>query len=123
MMAKNPSTSLTPKGRAKLPSEGPNSPGQRERMIREAAYFRYLQRGAVLGHDLDDWLVAEAELFSGESEQQPPEEDETTELDVQGSGVHSFWEDDALKRIIRQHPRKGIPQVEGVEAQEAPLKE
>jgi len=92
-------------------------------MIREAAYVRYVQRGFVLGHDLDDWLAAEAELFGEEAGQQPPEQVETTELDMQGGGVHSAWEDDALKRIIKQHPQKGIPQIEGIEAQEAPSKE
>lgn len=115
--------SVTPKGRANAPSEGQYSHEQRERMIREAAYFRYLQRGSALGHDLDDWLAAEAELFRGKAEQQKPEQVETTELDIQGSGVHSAWEDDALKRIIKQHPRKGIPQVESIEPNEAPPKE
>ena len=123
MMANKTSASLTPKGRANLPLAGEFSPEQRERMIRDAAYFRYVQRGSVHGHDLDDWLAAEAAFFAKEAEQQPPEYVERTELDVQESGVHSAWEDDALKRIIRQHPRKGIPQVEGIEAQEAPLKE
>lgn len=31
--------------------------------IREAAYFRYLARGAEVGHELEDWLQAEAELL------------------------------------------------------------
>ncbi|GBL46906.1 hypothetical protein SFMTTN_2733 [Sulfuriferula multivorans] len=92
-------------------------------MIREAAYFRYLQRGAVLGHDLDDWLTAEDAIFRGEAEQQPPGQNLTEELEAQESGAHSAWRDDALKRTIKQHPRKGIPQIEGIEPQEAPLKE
>jgi hypothetical protein len=46
-----------------------------------------------------------------------------TELNMQESGVHGAWTDDALKRIIRQHPQKGIPQVESIEPQEAPPKE
>jgi hypothetical protein len=31
--------------------------------IREAAYYRYLARGAEVGHDLEDWLQAESELL------------------------------------------------------------
>ncbi len=122
-MAKKTSARVTPRGRSNVPSEGDISPGQRERMIREGAYFRYVQRGPVPGHDLDDWLAAEAELFGGKAEPQPPELVETTAFGMQESGVHGFREDDALKRIIKQHPRKGIPQVESMEPQEAPPKE
>lgn len=31
--------------------------------IREAAYYRYLARGAEVGHELEDWLQAEAQLL------------------------------------------------------------
>ena len=31
--------------------------------IREAAYYRYLMRGAEVGHEMEDWLQAEAELL------------------------------------------------------------
>src|SRR5574340_343660 len=103
---------MAKKTRAPVILEGTISPSQRENMIREAAYFRYVQHGSVLGHDLDDWLTAEAELFGGEAERQPPELVEAAEFGMQESGVHGFWEDDALKRIVKQHPRKGIPQVE-----------
>ena len=34
----------------------------RHRMISEAAYRRYVQRGYADGYDLDDWLQAEAEI-------------------------------------------------------------
>ncbi len=34
-----------------------------ELQIREAAYYRYLARGAVVGHEIEDWLQAEAELL------------------------------------------------------------
>lgn len=47
----------------------------------------------------------------------------TAEPGVQGSAIHGFRKDDALKRIIRRHPQKGIPQVEGLEPKEAPPKE
>jgi hypothetical protein len=37
--------------------------GEMEVQIREAAYYRYLARGAEVGHDLEDWLQAESELL------------------------------------------------------------
>jgi hypothetical protein len=35
--------------------------GEREDRIRQAAYRRYLERGAAPGGELEDWLAAEAE--------------------------------------------------------------
>ena len=122
-MAKKTNALVTPRGRSKVPREGDISPEQRDNMLREAAYFRYVQRDLVPGHDLDDWFSAEAELFGGEARPQPAEPVETAESGGQESGVHGFWEEDALKRIVKQHPRKGIPQVESMEPQEAPPKE
>ena len=37
-------------------------PDLRHRMISEAAYHHYVQRGYEDGYDLDDWLQAEAEI-------------------------------------------------------------
>lgn len=37
-------------------------PVQRHTMIAEAAYFRAERRGFEAGHELEDWLGAEAEL-------------------------------------------------------------
>jgi len=37
-------------------------PDLRHRMISEAAYHRYADRGYADGYDLDDWLQAEAEV-------------------------------------------------------------
>lgn len=37
--------------------------GNMEVQIREAAYYRYLARGAELGHDLEDWLQPESQLL------------------------------------------------------------
>lgn len=122
MMAKKTSGLVTPRGRSNDSPEGDIGPEQRGNMIREAAYFRYVQRDLVSGHDLDDWLAAEAELFSEEAEPQPPEPVETAEFGMQEGGVRGFWEDDAMKRIIKQHPGKGIPQVESMEPQQAPPK-
>lgn len=36
--------------------------GDRHTAIAEAAYFRAERRGFVPGHELDDWLTAEAEF-------------------------------------------------------------
>jgi hypothetical protein len=37
-------------------------PSVRHRMISDAAYALYARRGNVEGHDLEDWLTAEAEV-------------------------------------------------------------
>jgi len=92
---------------------------QREAMIREAAYFRYIRRGYAHGHDLEDWLAAEADVESGSAGR--PEE--RPELEVQQGSVHGAARDDGLKRIIRRHPQKAILQLESVEPKEAPFKE
>jgi len=92
---------------------------QRERMIREAAYYRYVQRGYTPGHELDDWFEAEAALehMTHEFAEFPPD------IGLQQSSVHGARKDDELKRIIRQHPQKAIPQIESVEPENAPFKE
>ena len=97
------------------------STDDRQRMIQEAAYYRYVQRGFANGHDLEDWLAAEAEL-DGMNAQQAAQSAESQEFEAQQSGVHGFRRDDALKRIVRQHPQRGITQVEGIEPKEAPAK-
>jgi len=38
-----------------------------EHAIRQRAYDLYLKRGGADGHDVDDWLEAEAELVHGHS--------------------------------------------------------
>jgi hypothetical protein len=83
-------------------------------MIREAAYYRYVERGFVHGHDLDDWLAAEAELAVEGLEQRTTGPVETPEYEVQQSSVHGARADEALKRMVRQHPERATPQVEGV---------
>lgn len=40
--------------------------GDIEVQIREAAYYRYLARGAEIGRELEDWLRAESELLENE---------------------------------------------------------
>lgn len=48
-------------GTAAAGSPGPD--GDIEVQIREAAYYRYLARGAVNGRELEDWLQAESEVL------------------------------------------------------------
>src|SRR5512139_3803529 len=92
---------------------------QREAMIREAAYYHFAKRGYAPGHDLEDWLAAEAESERGAAAPAEFPPDAT----VHQSSVHGAGKDDELKRIVRQHPKKGIPQIESVEPGEAPFKE
>ena len=92
---------------------------QREAAIREAAYSLYAQRGYTPGHELDDWLEAEAELERMASEST----DSALESGAQQSSVHGAGKDDALKRIVRQHPQKGIPQVDSLDPENAPFRE
>lgn len=118
-MAKQTRTPLDPQNDPDITWRGSFSLEQRETMIRDAAYFHYAKRGYAPGHDLDNWLAAEAEIERGiaESLEFPPN------IDVQQSGVHGAGKDDELKRIVRQHPQKGIPQIEGIEPENAPFKE
>lgn len=101
------------------------TPEERIEKIREAAYFRYVARGYEHGHDLEDWLAAEAEIEMeyGDLGQPMRAEEEPPEYEVQQSSVHGFREDDTLKRLVRQHPQRDIPRVEGVEPAEAPPRE
>jgi hypothetical protein len=39
------------------------SPGELRRLIEEAAYYRAKQRGFAPGHEVDDWVQAEAEVL------------------------------------------------------------
>jgi hypothetical protein len=92
---------------------------QREAMIRDAAYYHYAKRGYAPGHELEDWLAAEAEIerIAPESPSFAPD------AEVQQSSLHGAGKDDELKRIVRQHPQKGISQIESVEPENAPFKE
>lgn len=40
--------------------------------IAKRAYELYLQRGSVSGHELDDWLEAEAELSAEAADREAP---------------------------------------------------
>lgn len=99
------------------------SPETRQRMIDEAAYYRYVNRGFSPGYDLDDWLAAEADFERTSLRQQPTEPALNLENGLQQSCTLGPREDEALKRIIRQHPRRDIPRIEGIDPEDAPLKE
>lgn len=43
---------------------GPGALGLTEELIRERAYELYERRGREDGHDLEDWLEAEAEILT-----------------------------------------------------------
>ncbi|MCL5061546.1 MAG: DUF2934 domain-containing protein [Candidatus Thermoplasmatota archaeon] len=118
-MARQTRTPVDPHNDPDITWRGGFSLEQREALIREAAYSRYARRGYAPGHDLDDWLAAEAEIerIAPEPPEFPPD------LEVQQSSVHGAGKDDELKRIIRQHPQKAIPQIESVEPEKAPFRE
>jgi hypothetical protein len=44
------------------PSPASDNAEERERLVREWAYFRAQRRGFVPGHEVEDWLSAEREL-------------------------------------------------------------
>ncbi|SFL74346.1 DUF2934 domain-containing protein [Nitrosomonas communis] len=118
-MAKQTRTPVKQKSDPNIPGQGIDRLEQREALIREAAYYQYAKRGYAPGHDLEDWLAAEAEFEHRmpESEELPPN------IELQESGTHGPAKDDKLKRIVKQHPHKAIPQVESIEPEKAPFKE
>jgi hypothetical protein len=48
-----------------------NDSSARNDEIAKRAYELYLQRGSVAGHELDDWLEAEAEVSRAAAEEAP----------------------------------------------------
>ena len=92
---------------------------QREAMIREAAYYHFMKRGYAPGHELDDWLAAESEIERIAT----AAADMPASAGIQQSGMHGAGMDDELKRIVKQHPQKAIPQIESIEPEKAPFRE
>ncbi len=99
------------------------SPEMRQRMIGEAAYYRSSRRGFEPGHELEDWFAAEADFERANYRQRPPEPHEAEEFGMQYSGARGPAKDDALKRMVKQHPRREIPRTASIEPEESPLKE
>lgn len=118
-MAKQTRTRVNPQNDPDITWRGTYSLEQREAMLREAAYYRYAERGYTDGHDLDDWLAAEAELEGGTR----PTQEIPPEKELQLSGIHGPAKDDKLKQMVKQHPQKAISQIESVEPEKAPFKE
>lgn len=118
-MARQTPTPVNPQSGPGITWRGAFSLEQREAMIRDAAYYHYAKRGYTPGHELDDWLAAEAEI-----ERRAPESPEfRPDTAVQQSSLHGAGKDDELKRAVRQHPQKAIPQIESIEPEKAPFKE
>ena len=122
-MARMTSKALSRTGRSDPVKSWGNSPDVRQRMIGEAAYYRYVQRGFEPGHELDDWLAAEADFERASLSRQPPEADTIVEFGMQHGGTLGPAEDEALKRALRGHPRRDIPRIESMEPEDAPAKE
>ncbi len=55
-------TPATPQQARNAPAPAAAGPKDRDHRIAEAAYFHAEHRGFVPGHELQDWLAAEAEL-------------------------------------------------------------
>lgn len=122
-MAGKTSTPAMQQGRPDTARRRNPEPEERLNMIREAAYYRFMRRGYAHGFDLEDWLAAEAELFAGHPEPGAAATAAPPESAIQQRSTHSPREDEALKRIIKKHPQRDIPQIEGIDPQEAPLRE
>ena len=118
-MAKQKRPPVTPQSGLGITWRGAYSLEQREAMIRDAAYYHYAKRGYAPGHELDDWLAAEAEIERRTEEAAEfPSDTAVQQSSVRGAGI-----DDELKRIVRQHPQRAIPQIESIELEQAPFKE
>ncbi len=88
------------------PATGAVSPEDRQHMIAEAAYYRYLKRGAAPGHELDDWLAAEEDYEGAKHRRQGPEQ--VMRFGMPG-GMFGTFDQEALRRVTRQHPRRETP--------------
>lgn len=122
-MARKISTATSRRIRSVPIEEWGISPDERQRVIFDAAYDRYVQRGYAHGHDLEDWLAAEANFALVGRRRKPRESGAIEELGMQHSGALGPGRDDALKRVTRQHPLRDIPRVESMEPVDAPPKE
>lgn len=49
-------------GKSESSADYPIDPERRHRMIEEAAYYRFVERGAAGGDPVDDWLQAESRI-------------------------------------------------------------
>ncbi len=61
-MIEKPPLAMVLKGDGQAAMGAASVDPSRQARIREAAYARFESRGRLHGHDMDDWLAAEAEL-------------------------------------------------------------
>ncbi|HSO07348.1 MAG TPA: DUF2934 domain-containing protein [Pelomicrobium sp.] len=54
--------SAAPPRKPAAPKRRSVTPEERYRLIQEAAYYRAEQRGFAAGHEVEDWIAAEAEV-------------------------------------------------------------
>jgi len=119
IMAKQTRTFVNQQNNPTITERGVFNLEQREAIIREAAYHYYAKRGYTHGHDIEDWLLAEVELENNTSESQEfPSDTEMQQSSVQGAG-----KDEKMKKIIKRHPQKAIPQIESTEPENTPSRE
>jgi hypothetical protein len=104
-------------GRADRSDSGPS---ERHRLIQEAAYSLYERGGFVHGHDMDDWLAAEAYVDGLLSQGRPRTAAPRTQQELQQSAPRSVARGAVLERISRQHPLRDPAQSEGMDALDAP---
>ncbi len=122
-MATRTSTAIARQGRSDLVAAWGFSPETRQHMIQEAAYYRYMNRGFESGHDLEDWLAAEADIEHATTLARQAAGAVLPEFGRQQGSTFGPGDDEAFKRMIRQHPRRDISRIEGIEPDEAPPKE
>jgi len=84
---------------------------ERRRMIEESAYARFERGGYAHGHDLDDWLAAEAQVDHLIADRRNAEATEAPEPELQQSGGRSIARDERMKRIVRRHPQRDASKV------------
>jgi hypothetical protein len=61
--AKAPKTSSRPRMEAKSEARMEISQDELRKLVSEAAYYRAKQRGFTPGHEVEDWIQAEAEVL------------------------------------------------------------
>ena len=84
----------------------PVDDGERRRLIEQAAYERFARRGFAHGHDMEDWLMAEADVDRMLTNSNAPEsaEEGPEDRELQQGASRSIIRGETMNRIVRQHP-------------------
>lgn len=99
--------------------ESPVTPAQRHHLVEVAAYYRAEHRSFAPGNELADWLEAEEEVDRMLAASVRPEPaGEVSLAQIQEGEPRSIVRQEALKRIIRQHPQREEPRVDSIEPEE-----